>query len=80
VATYALDHRHAPTECGVAFAAWRCFDSPLRALPVLASCASDGHRMLWTVEAPDGPAALELLPPWVARRTEVERMWEVGLP
>jgi hypothetical protein len=36
--------------------------------------------MLWTVEAPDEPAALELLPPWVARRTEVERMWEVGLP
>jgi hypothetical protein len=82
---FVLSHRHAPTDCGVAFAAWRGFDSPLRHQSALASCTSDGlddgeHLLIWTVDADDPQQALALLPPWLAERAEVRRVGEVAIP
>lgn len=80
-----LDHRHLPEECAIAFAAWRGFESPLRRDAAFSSCASrDGgdehHRIWWTVDAVDSRAALELLPPYVAERTEASPVSEVPIP
>jgi len=83
VSTYVLTHSHEPRECRIAFAAWRGFDSPLRERAVFASCteAVDGrHRLWWTVEAGDERAALALLPPYLAERTEVTKVSEVSIP
>ncbi|HYU59264.1 MAG TPA: hypothetical protein VEK39_00760 [Solirubrobacterales bacterium] len=85
VPKFMLNHRHLPGECRVAFAAWKGFDSPLRHAAVTATCATgDGnrgeHRIWWTVEATDGKAALGLLPPYVAERTEVNRIQQVPIP
>ena len=83
---FVLSHRHAPTDCGVAFAAWRGFDSPLRHQSALASCPSDGaddhgeHLLIWTVEAAGPEQALALLPPWLAERAEARRVGEVAIP
>jgi hypothetical protein len=77
---YMLHHRHEPSECRVAFAAWRGFSSPLRGLPTVASCAFGGHEMWWQVEAASALEALTLLPDWVAGRASVARVDEVGVP
>ena len=82
---FVLSHRHEPADCGVAFAAWRGFDSPLRHLPALASCANPQagdaeHLLIWTVEAEGSEQALALLPPWVAARTEARSVAEVAIP
>ncbi|MDX6582838.1 MAG: hypothetical protein QOI10_2022 [Solirubrobacterales bacterium] len=83
---FVLSHRHAPKDCGVAFAAWRGFDSPLRHHSALASCpsysAADSgeHLLIWTVEANSEADALALLPPWLAKRAEVRRVGEVAIP
>lgn len=78
--TFVLEHRHSATDCQIAYAAWRGYDSPLRQLSATASCASGGHRLLWTVQANNGAEALAQLPPWVAERSEVEAVTEVALP
>jgi hypothetical protein len=79
-----LNHRHAPDQCGIAFAAWRGFDSPLRHTHALASCASPAHGaehlLTWTVEADSTDAALALLPPWLAERAEARAVGEVPIP
>jgi hypothetical protein len=86
-----LTHRHYPSECGIAFAAWRGFDSPLRHRATLSTCASmrgdrnvapdgAGHVIWWTVEADSPSAARELLPAWIAERTEVREAEEVEIP
>ena len=85
VARFMLEHRHRPGECRVAFAAWRGFDSPLRHTVTPGSCAAsaedaDAHRIWWTVDAPDERTAVAHLPPWVADRTEVERVGDVAIP
>ena len=80
MATYVLSHRHEPTECSVAVAAWRGFDSPLRRHPALGSCAAGGHALWWTVEAADEAEALAQVPPFVAERTTVERVSSVSIP
>jgi len=83
---FVLSHRHAPEECGVAFAAWRGFDSPLRHHSALASCPINGaedrgeHLLIWTVEAAGAKQALALLPPWLAERSEVRLVGEVSIP
>jgi hypothetical protein len=82
---FMLDHRHLPAECRIAFAAWRGFDSPLRHDAAFASCGSgcDGdteHRIWWRVDAVDARAALAMLPPYVAERTEVSEIGEVPIP
>jgi hypothetical protein len=80
VATFVLTHAHPADECRIAAAAWKGYGSPLRHGRALASCAIGGHRMWWTVEAGDRSAALALLPPYVAQRTEVEEVREVLIP
>jgi hypothetical protein len=83
---FVLSHRHAPPDCGVAFAAWRGFDSPLRHHSALASCAREpvteggDHLLIWTVEAEGPEQALALLPPWLAERAEARVVGEVAIP
>jgi hypothetical protein len=84
VPKFMLTHRHDPSECRVAFAAWRGYESPLRHGGTLASCASvDGdhrHHIWWQVDAADVETAVALLPPFVAERTEVSPIAEVSIP
>jgi hypothetical protein len=77
---YMVHHRHQRNECRVAFAAWRGFSSPLRSRTTIASCGFGGHEMWWQVEADSEVEALALLPDWVARRTLIARIGEVGMP
>ena len=77
---YLLHHHHEPHECGVVFAGFRCFDSPLRHQATLASCSFGGHSIWWTVDAASESEALALLPFYVAERTTVEPVAEVEIP
>jgi hypothetical protein len=81
---FVLSHRHTASDCGVAFAAWRGFDSPLRHHSALASCASAPtkavHLLVWTVDAESERAALAMLPNWLAKRTDAEPVAEVAIP
>jgi hypothetical protein len=80
MARFLLHHQHAPCECRAAFAAWTGHESPLRRRATVASCVFGGHAIWWTVEAADEGAALELLPSYVADRTEAIRVREVEIP
>ena len=51
---YILEHRHAPRECGVVFASFNAFESPLRHREVSATCSFGTHRIWWELEAADG--------------------------
>ena len=77
---YVLHHHHEPNECGVAFAAFRGFESPLRHKGALASCHSGGHSMWWTVDASSEDNALAHLPYFVAERTTAVPVNEVLIP
>lgn len=77
---YLLHHRHAARECPIAFAAWKGHESPLRHRLTLASCASGGHAIWWTVEAASVEAALGLLPTYLANRTEAAQVGLVQIP
>ncbi len=77
---YLISHHHADTECRAAFAAWRGFASPLRGRPTTSSCTTGDHRVWWTVKAPNAAAALALLPPFVAARSEATPVREVAIP
>jgi hypothetical protein len=76
---YLLHHHHEPRECGVAFAAFRGFESPLRHQTTLASCRCGGHSIWWTVEATSEENALALLPFFVAERTTATPVSEVQI-
>jgi hypothetical protein len=78
--SYLLCHRHQPSECRIAFAAWKGFDSPLRRRPTMGSCTHGGHHLWWPLTADDRSAALALLPGWVAERTEAIEVGEVLVP
>ena len=80
MASFLLNHRHEPHECDAAFAAWQGFDSPLRHRPTPSTCLVGDHGLWWKVEAPGLAAALALLPPYVAERTEVVQVREVVIP
>jgi hypothetical protein len=80
VSRYLLHHRHEPDECGVAFAAFKGHESPLRRQATLASCRFGGHAIWWTVDAPSARDALGLLPLHVAQRTTVAEVTEVQIP
>jgi hypothetical protein len=80
VPMYMLCHRHEPAECGIAFAAWKGFDSPLRHAGVKSSCLGGHHELWWTVEAENDRAALAQLPPFVAERSHAVRVSEVIVP
>lgn len=77
---YLLHHRHEAKECGLVFASFKGHASPLRHQPTLASCASGGHAIWWTVEAEGQEAALDLLPFYVAGRTTATAVSEVRIP
>jgi hypothetical protein len=77
---FLLHHRHEPRECGVVFASFRGYASPLRHAATQASCFSGGHAIWWTVEAPSEYDALALLPVYVAERTTAIPVHEVRIP
>jgi len=80
VPRFRLHHRHTPVECPVAFASWRGFASPLRHGTAVGSCARGGHELWWDVDAVDATAALALLPPFVADRTDATRVQDLPIP
>jgi hypothetical protein len=80
MAHYLLHHHHEPHECGVVFASFRGHESRLRHRPTLASCRSGGHAIWWTVESATAKDALQLLPPYVAKRTTATSVSEVDIP
>jgi hypothetical protein len=77
---YLVHHRHRPHECGVAFASFTGHESSLRRRATLASCASGGHAIWWTVDAATEAEALALLPFFVAERATATRVSEVLIP
>jgi hypothetical protein len=77
---YLLHNRHEPHECGIVFAAFRGYQSPLRHRPTLASCRSGGHAIWWTVQAASENDARALLPFYVAERTTATMVSEVEIP
>ena len=77
---FLLQHRHQPQECGVVYASFKGYDSPLRHHPTLASCRSGGHTIWWTVDAAGEHEALGFLPYYVAQRTTVTSVSEVVIP
>jgi hypothetical protein len=80
MASFLLHHRHEPEKCGVAFAAFKGDESPLRHTTTFASCASGGHEIWWVVEAESGAAALAMLPHYVAERCDVVLVRETRIP
>jgi hypothetical protein len=77
---FVLEHSHAPRECGVVFASFKAFDSPLRHDLVSASCDFGTHRIWWEVEARTEADALMQLPGYVAARTVAIRVRDLRIP
>lgn len=77
---FILHHRHEADDCAAAFAAWRGFASPLRGRSTTSSCLAGGHDVWWRVTASGAPAALALLPQFVAERTRIARVRNVLIP
>jgi hypothetical protein len=77
---FLLHHRHGPSECAAAFAAWKGFESTLRREPVLSTCLAGGHELWWRVDAATPEAALAELPAFVARRSTAIAIREVRVP
>jgi hypothetical protein len=75
-----IHHRHEPADCGVAFASFRGFDSPLRHQERLASCRQVGHAIWRSVDAGTAAEALALLPYYVGERVSVTRVDEIEIP
>ena len=77
---FLLEHRHTAAECGVVFAAFNAFDSPLRRQSTSASCHYGGHRIWWEVDAATEDEALDRLPRYVAERTTATRVRPTEIP
>lgn len=77
---FILHHRHEADDCAAAFAAWRGFASPLRGRSTTSSCLAGDHDVWWRVTASGVPAALDLLPRFVAERTRVARVRDILIP
>lgn len=77
---FLIHHRHQPHDCGVVFASFAGFDSPLRHRTALASCSGGGHAIWWSVEAVSEAEALGLLPFYVAERATATRVEEIEIP
>jgi len=80
VPQFLIHHRHGGDDCGVAFASFHGFASPLRRSTTLASCRSGGHEVWWSVTAEDEASALRLLPHYVAARATAVRVEQVRIP
>jgi hypothetical protein len=79
MAQFVLAHAHDGTECHIVYAAWRGYESPLRGHDAMASCATGGHRMYWTVDAASAADALSQLPPYLAARTRASEVQPVTI-
>jgi hypothetical protein len=77
---YMLEHRHAPRECGVVFASFNAFESPLRHKEVCSTCSFGTHRIWWESEAETEAEALAQLPHYVAERTTATRVRLLQMP
>jgi hypothetical protein len=77
---FLLEHCHTAAECGVVFAAFNAFDSPLRRQSTSASCHYGGHRIWWEVDAATEDEALGRLPRYVAERTTATRVRPTEIP
>jgi hypothetical protein len=77
---FLVHHRHEPHQCGIAFAAFKGHDSPLRHRAALASCPTGGHAIWWALEAASEDDALRQLPFYVAQRSTVTQVSEVEIP
>jgi hypothetical protein len=77
---FLLHHRHEPGECGVAFAAFKGYSSPLRHTATVASCVTGGHEVWWLVDAGGREEALALLPQFVAERSTATEIRKVTIP
>jgi hypothetical protein len=77
---FLVHHRHEPHQCGIAFAAFKGHDSPLRHRAALASCLTGGHAIWWALEAASEDDALRQLPFYVAQRSTVTHVTEVEIP
>jgi hypothetical protein len=75
-----LDHQHRPLECGVVFASFQAFKSPLRDRVTSGSCDFGTHRIWWEVEAETEDEALSWLPGYVAERTSAIRVGDIRTP
>ena len=77
---FRLHHRHEPRECGVVFASFKAFESPLRNRRTVASCDFGGHQIWWDVKAGTEEEALSFLPPFVADRSTATRIKDIDIP
>jgi hypothetical protein len=77
---YLLHHRHPPEDCGIAYAAFKGEDTPLRRRTTLASCLTGGHDIWWVAEADSAEAALAQLPHYLATRSTATPVTEVQIP
>ena len=77
---FLLHNHHAADDCGVVFAAFRGFVSPLRHTEALASCRGGGHEVWWRVAAEDAAGALRQLPRYVASNSTATRVDPVAVP
>jgi hypothetical protein len=80
MATFLLNQRHEPGKCGVAIAAFKGHESPLRHAATFASCAAGGHEIWWIVDAASTEAALDLLPHYVAQRSTAVPIRKIQIP
>jgi hypothetical protein len=80
VPRFLIEHHHDAHECGVVFASFSGFASPLRGRPAIATCEQGGHAIWWCVEAADEDQALGLIPVYVAARATATRISEVRIP
>jgi hypothetical protein len=77
---FLLHNHHAADNCGVVFAAFRGFASPLRHTEALVSCRNGGHEIWWRAAAEDEAAALGQLPRYVATTSTATRVDPVAVP
>ncbi len=80
VPNFLVHNHHAADDCGVVFAAFRGFASPLRHTEALASCRNGGHEIWWRAAAEDEAAALGQLPRYVATTSTATRVDPVAVP
>jgi hypothetical protein len=77
---FMLEHTHTARECGVVFASFKAFDSPLRHQVTVGSCDFGTHHIWWDVEAATADEALAHLPRYVAERTTAIRVRDIHTP
>jgi hypothetical protein len=77
---FLLEHRHVARECGVVFASFNGFESPLRHEKAIGCCDFGTHRIWWEVEATTPEQALSYLPRYVAQRSTAIRVRTIRTP